>query len=594
VLYEMLTGERPFRGDNHASLIQSILHDDPRPPDSSASELPEVVGPVIEKLLCKAPEGRYASAEALQGDLRALRTGDPPSLAIRQPPPESRRASPARRGSAHSGTRSRVPALLLGLAVVAGGAWLASNPPGAGEGRIERLGVMPFENRTGDPEQQHLVDGIHEALIAQLGGIAALRIIPGTPTMSDGGGGTGVQETAHALNVDALVDGSVFRDGDRLTVTTRLRAVSPERSMVAESHEGDVGEILEIARRAARSIAAEIDAPLSTAEETRLAAPARVSPEAYEAYSWGRFHIERRDREGIELARNYFQTAVDADPTFALAYAGLADTYSQAGNWGLARPSETFPRARALAETALRIDSTVAEAYTSLASVSFLYDWNWEETERLARKAIELNPSFVPAYAQLSQVLTVMERREELWAERERAQALRHLPLQSDMASAFGAYLRRDFDQVIERSREAREFDSGLWQASWLICMALAHKGLHSEAIRECEGAAARFEGNPMVLGGLGHAYASAGMEVEAERVAGEMAELAREVYVGPSLRAFIYAALGDRDRAFEWLDRAVDERDVLLVRVDFPFFDPLRTDPRFAALLERMGIERG
>jgi len=591
VLYEMISGERPFRGADQTSLGHSILHDEPGPPLPVWSEGSGELERVIEKLLCKAPDGRYQGAEDLLIDLRAVGAGQSPSVAIRDPPSHRRKSRVGRLSAATRRRPWRLVSLgLLGLAVAAGGIWLASNASGT-TGRIERLAVLPLTNLTGDSAQQYYVDGVHDALISALGKIGRLDIISRTSVMRFRATNLSVPEIAQELEVDAVVEGSVLRDGDSLAITTQLIAASPERQLWAETYRRSVGSVLGITSEVARSIAAEIGVTLSSAEEARLVSTRPVSPQAYDAYVRGRFYWERRNRAAFELARNYFRRAIEIDPSFAPAYTGLADTYSYPAVWGLTKPRESYPSARVLAETALRIDSTVAEAYVSLAVVKFFYDWDWAASERLSRRAIALNPNYAPAYLRLAGSLSHQGRQQEVSTALDRAFELEPLPI-GWLGRALSNYGRRDFDATIELAQEARDFDPGLWQASWLLCLALSQKGLYAQAIGECREAVARSERNSLALSGLGYALALGGRRDEAERLIEELTGLAGKRYVPASFAAIVYGALGDRDRAFESLEVAYEERDSHLLRLKYPFFDPLRSDPRFEALVRKIGVE--
>jgi len=313
---------------------------------------------------------------------------------------------------------------------------------------------------------------------------------------------------------------------------------------------------------------------------------------AREAYSIGRIHLERRNREGLELARNYFRRATEIDPDFAPAYAMLAETYAQAGNWGMVAPSEGFAEARRLGEYALELDSAVAEAYSSLAAVSLYYDRDWGEAARLARRATALDPGYVLAYSRLAQALTHLGDPDGASAAGARAAALEHLPPFPQMRSAIRAYRGRDYETAIDSAAAAREFDAGIWQASWLICLSLVGQRAYPSAIDECGDGAARFDRNPIVIGALGYAYAAAGRRADALDVLARMDSLSSATYVGATLRAIVFGALGERARALAWLERAIEEHDVLLAQTRYPFFDPLRADPRVDSLLEAAGVD--
>jgi serine/threonine-protein kinase len=589
VLYEMLTGQRPFGGTNQASLIGSIRHAEPEPPGSLRGGLPKELERVVEKLLCKAPEGRYQSAEDLLVDLQALSTGTPPPLAIGD---ESGRRRARRETTERRRMRPLVAAVAIGLTVVAGGVWLASGASST-TGRIESLAVLPLTNLTGDSTQQYLVDGVHDALTAELGKIGTLVVISRTSVVRYRDTEMSVPEIAEQLGVDAVVEGSVFREGDSLAITTQLIAASPERHLWADTYRRGVGGVFEVASQVARSVAEEIEITLTPAEETRLTTAREVNPAAYEAFTLGQFHLEQRSPEGFALAQRYLRRAIEIDSTFAPAYASLAEAYGSATFFGLRDPAESMSVLEDLAGTALAIDSTLAPAHMVLAAVKLYWDWDWAGAESEARKAISINPSHARGYGILSEVLAVTGRYEEaLEAVERRSELDRFVPFSAFRPVVVLNYMR-DFDRAVERAREGLEFFSDHWVGHWLLCQSLAGKGLHGQAVGACEEAVARSGRNPGALGTLGYAYARAGQRAAAHRVLEELADRGDAQYVGATNIATVYAGLGDYDRAFEWLDRAYQERDVQLVHVaDNVCFYSLRSDPRFADLLKKMGLE--
>ncbi|MEJ2335538.1 MAG: protein kinase [Gemmatimonadales bacterium] len=572
VMYEMLNGERPFRGDDHSSLIQSILQTDPEPPAMRGSELPEAVERVVGKLLSKEPDDRYPSAEDLLLDLRAIGAGESPSVAFEPPPASRARGRIVRdKGWIRRWIRRPVPAVLLGLVLVAGGTWLFSKPSGTAGPSIERLAVLPLDNLTGDPGQQPFVDGVHEALIGELGKIGTIDVISRTSTLRYRETQMSIPEIADELDVDALIEGSVLREGDSVAISTQLVVASPERQLWAGSYHRGAGRVFEIAGDVARAIASEIQIAPTPEVQRGLPTARAVDPEAYDAFTLGQFNLERRSREGLGLALKYFQRAIEIDSSFAPAYAALAEAYGSAVFFGLRRPASDIPRVRALAQKAVAIDGA----------------------EESLRRAIALNPSYAPAHLHLSEVLSVKGRYGDALESVKRGSELERFVPFSAFRPAVVLNYARDFDGAIEQARSGLEFFTDFWQGHWLLCLSLSGEGLYGEAVAACEEAVGRSGRTPLALGALGFAFALDGRRQEAKRVVGELEERAESQYVGASSVAMVYGALGDNDRAFEWLDRAYLERDVQLVHLaDYVFFDPLRSDPRFDDLLQKVGIE--
>jgi len=584
VLYEMVTGTRPFRDADPPVLLQSILHDAPRPFVASDPEPPEPVQRVIGKLLGKRPGDRYQHAGELLTDLRALRAGEVPPLATRYPP-----ASRTRRSAAPRWRRSLVA--LAGLALVASGVWLALGRPPAVP-QVGRLAVLPLVNLTDDSARQYVAAGIQDALITELGRLGTVDVLSRASVMPFRDTTLSLAEIAGALNVDAVVTGSVLPDGDSLTVTAQLITAAPERHLWGATYRRGVAHVAEITRDVARAVATAIRIAPPPRESLRLARPQPVNPAAWDAYVMGQFSIESRRRQGFEQAQRYFRRAIAIDSTFAPAYAALAEAFGEAAFFGLWRPSEMMPRVRALAEKALSLDSGLAEAEASLAAVQLYWDWDWTGAERRARHAIALNPSLPLAHRILAEVLAVRGRYDGALASIEHANQLDRFAQFSAFMPIVMLYYKRDYDEAMARLEAALEFFPDFWQGHWLLCLSLAGKGRYDAAVPACEDAAQRSNRNPMALGALGYVLAMGGRHAEALQVAHELEELARHAYVGGAAIAGIYGALGDRDRAFRWLEQAVQERDVRLVHLhEHVFFDPLRDDPRMARVATQVGF---
>ena len=590
VLYEMLTGQRPFPGGDRASVKDSILHDPPVPVASLRPDLPKELERVIEKLLCRSPEGRYPTADALLEDLRALAAGALPTVVLRQPPPKRHGRRPGRDLAGRLGTWPLLALALTGAAAALS-VWIATGPSRA-DGDIGSLAVLPLANLTGDSAQQHLVDGVHDALTAELGRIGRLAVISRTSVMRYRDTELSVPEIARQLGVDAIVEGSVLREGDSLAVTAQLIAASPERQLWADTYRRGVGSVFQITGQVARSIAGEIEIALSPEEETRLTTSRPVDPAAYDAYTLGRFHFEQRSPEGFRMAQRYLQRSIEIDPDFAPAYTALAEAYGSAAFFGLRNPAETMPIVRDLVDRALAIDSSLASGYTTLGAVELYWEWDWDGAEQAARRALAINPSLASAHRQLSEVLAVRGRyREALDAVERGSELERLIPFGAFRPVVVLIYMG-DFDEAIQRARTGLTFFSDFWAGHWLLCIALAGKGRFGQAADACEEAAARSGRSAATLGALGYAHASAGRRDAAHRVLRELETRAGTQYVGASNLAMIHAGLGDADRAFEWLERAFEQRDIHLVHVaNYPFFRSLHADPRFAGLLRRMGL---
>ncbi|MDA2926372.1 tetratricopeptide repeat protein, partial [Acidobacteria bacterium AH-259-G07] len=474
-----------------------------------------------------------------------------------------------------------VPTVIL-LAWV--GWWLFRGEiPSVAPGEITSIAVLPLDNLMGDPEQDYFVDGMHEALITDLSKIGALKIISRTSVMRYKERNKSVPEIARELGVDAVVEGSVLRAGNRVRITAQLIHGTTDEHLWAESYQHDLSDILALQSEVARAIAQEIQIKLTPEEQQHLASVQPVNPEAHEAYLRGRYYWNKRSREGFKKGLDYFQQAAEIDPDYALAHAGLADSYILLAASNQLRPHEAFPKAREAVTKALAINETLAEAHASLARILSDYDWNWTGAERELKRALELNPGYAMAHTWYGEFLSFMGRHEEAIAEAKKARELDPLSL---VINAFvGTALKnaRRYDEAIEQYNKTLELDPNYGYGRRHLIQSYLHKGMFEEAItllRERPGSAL-----------LGCAYAMAGQREEALRIVAELEQVSKERYV--SGMPWLYTALGDKDRAFEWLERAYNRRyrGLISLRVQ-AMADPLRSDPRFQDLLRRMGLE--
>jgi serine/threonine protein kinase/tetratricopeptide (TPR) repeat protein len=550
VLYEMLTGSRPFQGDDTPATLQAVLYDEPEPPAALRSGLPDALGRVVEKLLSKTPDGRYQSTDDLLEDLRAVELGEAPLVATREPPPTT------------------IP-------------------------RVERLAVLPLADRIPEPRQAHLVHGIHEALIAELGRVRALGVISRTSTMRFRDTELSIPEIAGALDVDAVVEGSVARSGDELVITVQLMAAFPERQLWTGTYRRGMEGVLDVAAEVSRAIAAELGITLSPTEEDQLKADRQVDPEAYDAYNLGLVHMERRSPEGLVQAQKYLRRAIAIDPDFAPAYAVLSEAVGSAAFFGAASPAEALPPAKAMAQKALALDPNLAAAHTSIGAITLFGDWDWASAEESLRRAIALNPSYAYAYFILAETLSTQGRYDEAMAAARKNAELEKLVPFTAIGTVLVLLHMREYDEAIARTREGLEFFSEFWQGHWLLARALAGKELYGEAIEAAEAAAATSGRMPLALGTLGFLYAQEGRRDDALQVLAELEQRAGSEYVGASNFALIHTGLGNIDRAFEWLERAYEGREMPLFNMlDDAIFDPLRDDTRFDGLLQKIGLK--
>jgi TolB-like protein/DNA-binding winged helix-turn-helix (wHTH) protein/Flp pilus assembly protein TadD len=458
--------------------------------------------------------------------------------------------------------------------------------------KIRSLAVLPLESLSGDASQDYFADGMTDALIADLGQISALRVISRTSVMTYKRVRKSLPEIARELNVEAVVEGTVLRAGERVRITAQLIQVPDEKHLWAQSYEGDLQDTLALQNSVARAIAEQIQITLNPQEEAALKKLKTVNPEAYEAYLKGRYFWNKRTKEGLVKAIDYFHHAIDTDPDYARAYSGLADSYALSGDWeyGILSPQDAFPRAKAAATKALALDDNLSEAHTSLAFIQDLYDWGWASAEKEYKRALALNPGYATAHQWYASHLMVMGRNGEAIAELKKAESLDPLSLiiSADLADVL--CVAHFLDESVQQSQKAIEMDPHFAVAHYLLGQALEQKHKHDEAIAEFRRAIELSGGNTTFESNLAHAYAVSGRKQEAMKIVKDLENRQSQNSSTDASIALIYVGLGDNDRAMIWLNKAYRARfnPSILMR---PVFDPLRSNPRFQDLLHRIGL---
>ncbi len=562
LLFEMTTGRRPFPADQIAPLLYSIVHD-PAPPlrrlkPGISAELEAIVARCLEK----APDLRFADTVAV---LRALR-GEMPAGG----------PAPAANGMESPGM-APAPTGESGVAPVA----------------IRSLLVLPFENRSGDPAQEFFADGMTDALITDLAQIGALRVISRTSAMRFKGTGRALPDIARELRVDAVIEGSALRAGDRVRISFQLIDAATDRSLLAKSLDRDLTDILSLQSEVARAIAEEIRVQVTPEEQARLKPKGPVNPAAHVLYLKGRFLWNRWSTESFQESITHFLEALSLDPGYALAYAGLADSYSTLGNTNALPPGEAYPKARLAAENGLALDPSLAELHASLGYVLRFYDWDWPRAEHEFLCSLELNPGYATGRRWYAQFLSGMGRHGEAIAEVERALELDPLSLIIHTAAGDVLFYARQFDRAITYYRRCLDIDPTFGPGHTDLARALEHVGHVEEAIVEFLKGAPHQNGRPLPSTGLATLYARAGRREDALAMLDEVLERARTRFVSPYGLASFYAVAGDTAKALDWLERAFKQRDGTLVWLKVhPRLDVLRGEPRFRDLLARMRLE--
>jgi TolB-like protein/Flp pilus assembly protein TadD len=457
---------------------------------------------------------------------------------------------------------------------------------------IRSLLVLPLENLSRDPEQEYFADGLTEELITRLARISALRVLSRTTAMYYKGVRKPLSEIARELNIDAVVEGSVFRSGDRFRISAQMIHAPTDTHLWAESYERNLRDVLTLQSEVTQAIAREVEAKVSPQEQAQLARSRQVDPEVYESYLKGRYYWDKRTAEGLRKGSEYFQKAIEKDPTYAAAYAGLADCADRAGLWGFVPPELGAGRARTVARKALEFDDTLSEAHSALGSALLHYEWDYLASENEFRRAISLNTSYATAHQWYGHCLAAMGRVDESLMETKQALRLDPLSPIISVSHAFVCWFAGQWDQAVEHCETALELHPNYLGLVWALANAYQGKGNFEQAIQERERAVKLSAGAPMFVAELGQSYAAAGQSDEALRILEQLRELSKLRYVMAYWVALIHAGLKDRDETFRWLAKAYEERSAHLayVKVD-PRFDSLHSETRFSALLRRMNF---
>jgi TolB-like protein/DNA-binding winged helix-turn-helix (wHTH) protein/Tfp pilus assembly protein PilF len=458
--------------------------------------------------------------------------------------------------------------------------------------KIRSLAVLPLENLSGDPSQDYFAEGMTDELITDLGQISTLRVISRSSVMTYKSVRKPLAEIARELDVQAVVEGSVLRSGERVRITAQLIEVPPDRHIWAHSYEGDLRDTLTLQNTVARTIAEQIQAVLNKQEKAALEKSRVVKPEAYEAYLKGRYFWNKRTGDGLKKAIEYFTVAIEKDPNYAEAYAGLADSYALSGDWeyGILSPQDASLEAKAAATKALDLDDTLGEAHTSRAFALDLYDWDWSTAETEYRRAIALNPGYATAHHWYAWHLMVIGRTDEGILELRKAESLDPLSLiiRADLADAL--CIARRYDESVQQSERTLEMDPNFAIGHYELGQAFIQKQMYNEAIAEFQRAIELAGDNAAFDSNLAYAYAVSGRRGDALKIAQDLETRASASSAADSNIALIYVGLGDNDKAMIWLNKAYQARfnPSILLR---PAFDPLRSDPRFQDLRQRIGL---
>jgi TolB-like protein/DNA-binding winged helix-turn-helix (wHTH) protein/Flp pilus assembly protein TadD len=487
--------------------------------------------------------------------------------------------------------RWAIPLLALVAVVAAFGVWKFRSASHSSP-VIRSLAVLPLESLSNDASQEYFADGMTDELISDLGQISALRVISRTSAMTYKNARKPLPQIARELNVDAVVEGTVLRSGDRVRITAQLVDASSDKHLWSQSYEGEVKDTLTLQSQVARAIADQIRINLNSQEQAALQNAKVVNPQAYESYLKGRYFWNKRTADGLRVALAYFNQAIDEDPKYAQAYSGLSDTYALLGDWQYAvmTPKEAMPKAKAAAMKAIELDGSLGEAHNSLAFCLDGFDWDLKGGEKEFLRALELNPGYATAHHWYAWHLSLMGRYPEAITEMKKAQNLDPLSLiiQADLAELL--VIAHEYDQSIQESQKAIEMDANFAMAHNQLGQAYLQKRMNEPAVAQLKRAVQLSEDSPTCVANLARAFSASGNKDEATNLLAQLKKRSNASYSHGSEIATVYAALGDKDQAMIWLTKAYDERfnPGVLLR---PGFDPLRSDSRFQDIVRRVGL---
>lgn len=457
---------------------------------------------------------------------------------------------------------------------------------------IQSLAVLPLQNLSGDPAQEYFSDGMTDELITELGQITDLRVISRTSAMTYKGTHKPLPEIARDLNVDAVVEGAVLRSGSQVRITAQLILARADKQLWAKSYDGELRDTLRLQSQVAHAIAEEIRAKLSPREPASVTNENRVNPEAYEAYLKGRYFWNKRTPDGLSKAIEFFNSAIERKRDYALAYAGLADSYALAGDWkyGLVAPIEAYPKAKAAATKAIELDGTLGEAHISLAFCLDNFEWNWESAGKEFRRGIELSPGYPIAYEWYGWHLASLGRNSEAVSEVQKALSLDPLSPSIGADLAEELLIARRLDEALQQTQKTIVLDPFFASAHYVLGQALVQKHSFDQAEAELQKALELSPGSSAFSANLAYAYAVSGKRDEAERIVNDLRNQSSHAFSNAPEIAMVYVGLGDNRQAMTWLEKAYAERfsPWVLMR---PCFNPLRSDPAFQALLHRIGL---
>jgi serine/threonine protein kinase/Tfp pilus assembly protein PilF len=581
VLYEMGTGRLPFQGGSSGLIAEAILSRNPVTPTRVNPDIQPALQEIIHKALEKDSKLRYQHAADLRADLQRLKRDTESGW----------RAAEKEKESGLIPTTSRLSSTEKRRAPTSSGQTSGLRPQRVSK-IINSLAVLPFVNASNNSEHEYLSDGITGSLINTLATLPKLRVIAQSTVFRYKGREIDPQAIGLELNVRAVLTGRMMQSGGSLRIGIELVDVATGSQLWGAQYTRKPGDIFAIQDEISNEISGKLRLQLTRTEKKRLTKHHTENAEAYRLYLQGRHYWNRWTEEGFYKAIEYFQQAVETDPRYALAYAGLADSYVLLGWNSYLPPKEAFPKGKVAAMTALRLDPDLAEAHTSLAALLWLHDWQWEEAQAEFKHSLELGPTYATANHWYAEYAMTMGRHEEAMARMRNGHELDPLSLIINVAVGWAFYYARRYDEAIKQLRRTVELDPNYPVTYWILGLSLRETGCYELAITEGEKGVKLSGGSPLMSSALAHTLGTAGRTREAFQILDDLTKLAKQKYVAPYFFAGIHIGLGETDRAIEYLEKSYEEHSHWLIYLHIdPSMDGLRDNLRFQDLLRRVGL---
>ncbi len=589
ILYEMVTGQLPFEGETPLSVAMKHKAETPTDPRELNPQVPGDLSRLILKCLEKDKENRYQDAGELRSELDNIEMGIP---TMERVVPGKKPLTSKEITVTLSLKKILVPALIMVVLIITGVSiqrFFSSRGPSD----IPSIAVLAFEDLSPERDQAHFCGGLQESIILALKQARNLRV-PATTSLFEGKP-RDYRQIGQKLKVKTVLDGSVQRVEDKLRITAKLIDIADESIIWAHQFDREQENIFSILDTISMTIVDRLKVNLMGGEETKIIKRYTEDSEAWHLYSRGRHHWNKRTKDGFETAIDYFNLAIKQDPSYALAHVGLADCYNCLGYYSHQEPNEVFPKAKKAALDALNIDRTLAEAHASLGYTATFYEWNWERAESEFKQAIALNPNYATAHHWYAGFLSIVERHDESLVEWKQAQKLDPGSSIITMEVGWPYYHKRQYDEAIKAFQNALLVDEEFWKAHLGLAIVYSEKEMYEKALAETQNAEALLTGwQPWIEHLRGFIYARMGKREEAEQVLKSLLERDEQEYVPPTFLADMYFALEENKKGFEWLNKAHKEKDPQLVHLGIlPFYDSVRSDPQFVAMLKKMGLDK-